>query len=246
MAVPGLEVPYHVRFDECGPDGRLRASGHLRYAQDVAWLHAERAGFGRSWYEARGLTWLVRSIELVVHDPPAYGETVAVSTEVLGYRRVFARRRTEVNRADGALAAHAVIDWILLDAAGRPVSVPPDLVAAVERPSLRDIPLRITLPPQGGDVLVHPLHVRRHELDPMNHVNNAVYLDYLEEVLTRTPVGDALAASGRRYRLEYLLPAEPWERLEATAWPTKAGAAMRIRGREARELLRATFEPGPR
>ena len=30
-----LERGYRVRFDEAGPDGTLRSSGYLRYAQDL-------------------------------------------------------------------------------------------------------------------------------------------------------------------------------------------------------------------
>ena len=59
-----LTRTYRVRFDEAGPDGNLPAEGYLRYAQDLAWIHSETAGFGREWYGARGLTWLARAIEL--------------------------------------------------------------------------------------------------------------------------------------------------------------------------------------
>src|SRR2546423_12970110 len=39
--VPGIDngfvAGYRVRFDEAGPDGRIRTSALLRYAQDAAW-----------------------------------------------------------------------------------------------------------------------------------------------------------------------------------------------------------------
>ena len=50
------EARYRVRFDEAGPDGHLRTSGLMRYAQDVAWQHSAALGFGRDWYLERGLT----------------------------------------------------------------------------------------------------------------------------------------------------------------------------------------------
>ena len=61
-----LVRPYRVRFDEAGPDGNLRASGFLRYAQDLAWVHSDSAGLGRDWYAAHGLTWLARAIQLEI------------------------------------------------------------------------------------------------------------------------------------------------------------------------------------
>ena len=42
--------PYRVRFDEAGPDGNLRTSTLLRYAQDLAWYHSAQRGFTRAWY----------------------------------------------------------------------------------------------------------------------------------------------------------------------------------------------------
>jgi len=39
--------PYRVRFDEAGPDGLLRTSTLLRYAQDLAAFHSAKRGFDR-------------------------------------------------------------------------------------------------------------------------------------------------------------------------------------------------------
>jgi len=47
------EAAYRVRFDEAGPDGRLRTSGLLRYTQDLAARHSEALGYDRAWYRAR-------------------------------------------------------------------------------------------------------------------------------------------------------------------------------------------------
>ena len=67
-------APFRVRFDEAGPDGRLRTSVLLRYAQDVSWLHSTTRGFDRGWYAERGLTWLVRTAEVAVLAPIVVGE----------------------------------------------------------------------------------------------------------------------------------------------------------------------------
>lgn len=42
--------PYRVRYDECGPDGHLRTSVFLRWAQDLASHHSTLLGFDRDWY----------------------------------------------------------------------------------------------------------------------------------------------------------------------------------------------------
>ena len=124
-----IERPYRVRFDEAGPDGQLRASGYLRFAQDLAWIHSESAGFGRDWYSARGLTWLVRAIELDVLSNVEYGSSLDVSTEVIGFRRVWARRRSEFKPlGQGDMVGVAITDWVLLNANGRPVRPPQEIL----------------------------------------------------------------------------------------------------------------------
>ena len=49
-----------------------------------------------AWYAERGLWWLVRCAELNLLADVAMGETVTVTTTIVGYRKVWARRRTEV------------------------------------------------------------------------------------------------------------------------------------------------------
>ena len=44
-------VPFRVRFDEAGPDGHVRTSTLLRYAQDLAAFHSAERGFDRDHYD---------------------------------------------------------------------------------------------------------------------------------------------------------------------------------------------------
>ena len=73
----------------------------LRYAQDLAWFHSAARGFERAWYAERGLTWLVRAAEVEVLAPVAVGDELVGTTRVVGWRRVWARRRTDFVDAGG-------------------------------------------------------------------------------------------------------------------------------------------------
>jgi acyl-ACP thioesterase len=238
-----VEVPVRVRFDEAGPDGMLRSSGLLRYAQDVAWIHSEGAGFGRDWYGARQLMWLVRSIVLDVEDAVEYGTTLTVTTEVLGFRRVWARRRSDVFRADaaGSRVATMLIDWVLLGPSGAPTRVPSEILGAfpVELPSFE--PTRVAVP-SADNGMRHALSVRPRDLDPMAHVNNAVYVDYLEEGVELAGGAHLLARLPRRYRLEYILPAEPGAHLVGTVGRIESGWSYRLGDELGRELFRGVVE----
>jgi acyl-ACP thioesterase len=238
---PRIELPFRVRFDECGPDGRLRDSGLLRYAQEAAWVHSEAAGFDRGWYAEHRLTWLVRVAEVVVLEPIAHGESVTVSTEVVGWRRVWARRRSVVAGAGGGTRSEAHIDWVLLGPAGRPVRVPAEIAGLFAGRAVEGYePGRVSLDPAPEDARRVDVAVRPHDLDPMDHVNNAVYLDYATEALLEEPrAAHALTARPRRWRMEFVRPAGAGERLVGSAWADEDGWAYRLQGADGDESFRA-------
>jgi acyl-CoA thioesterase FadM len=234
----GFLAGYRVRFDEAGPDGAIRTSMLLRYAQDVAWRHSEQLGFDRGWYQARGLGWVVRAVELQLHEPIPIGHTLRVSTAVVGHRRIRARRHGECRLADGRPAASVTTDWVLLDARNRVVRIPEDFGLAFNNPELESEILRVAAP-IGECVSELEVRVRPSDLDPLDHVNNAVYVDWLEEALESAGWGAATEALPRTYRLEYLASAARGDsvtvalRGEADTWTAS------IRRSDGQELVRA-------
>lgn len=237
---PTATVAYRVRFDECTPGGSLGSSGYLRYAQDVAWIHSERLGYDRAWYAERGIGWLVRGIQLVVLEPSGASDEVLLTTQVVGYRRILARRRADVRAADGRRVAIVLSDYVMIDERGAPTRVPAEFSRRFGVPAASFLPTRVALPaaPSGAEGMnVTP---RRHELDPMGHVNHAVYVDWVDDA-----AGPAASAIPRRYRLEYLLPVTPASALVATTWPVDAGFAYRLADDDGVERFRGIVEPGP-
>jgi acyl-ACP thioesterase len=237
-------VPYRVRFDEAGPDGLLRTSALLRYAQDVAWHHSASRGFGRAWYAERGLTWLVRAAEVAVLAPIEVGSEIEGTTQVVGWRRVWARRRTDFRDAYGSAVAWTQIDWILLDRNGAPTRIPREFGAIFGAPTVPFGLARVALdePPAGARHA--SFTVRPQELDPMNHANNAVYADWLEEAVIGAGDAPATRAVPRLARLEYAAPAEAASVVAADLWPERGGWSFRLRDEAGRDLLRARLQPG--
>jgi acyl-CoA thioesterase FadM len=222
----------------------------LRYAQDVAWIHSERLGFDRDWYAARRLTWLVRAARVVVLRAVPLGTTLDVSTTVDGFRRVWARRRTDGRLADGTLAFWAHTDWVIVDARGLPTRVPAELPAVYgEMPGPFE-PGRVALPPTPAGAATHRGRVRPQDLDPLGHVNNAAYLDYLEEAMLETGPAPtaAVAARPRTVRIEYLLQAAPGAIVTGSTWPGEPTAggdsawAWRLTDDAGADLARGTLD----
>jgi acyl-ACP thioesterase len=238
-------APYRVRFDEAGPDGLLRTSVLLRFAGDLAWHHSASRGYGRAWYAERRLTWLVRAAVLSMVEPIEVGSEIVGTTWVLGGRRVWARRRTEFRDSAGRLAAWTQVDWVLLDGHGAPTRMPSEIEAFLGGPSAPFGLARVTLDEAPAGVRRASLLVRPQELDPMDHVNNAVYADWLDEAVIGAGDARAIRAVPRLARLEYVAPADAGSRVSADVWRNQGGWSFRVRDEAGRDLLRARLEPGP-
>jgi acyl-CoA thioesterase FadM len=174
---------------------------------------------------------------------------------VVAMRRAWARRVSEFRLPDAALAATARIDWIMTDRDGRPARIPEALTAAFPLPGRSQTPRRVELPgPSGrpdasgsateaGIAVV----VRRSEVDPMRHLNNAVYLDHLEEAVAAAGGAALLDSCPRRYRLEFLLPALPGARLTGRAWSMAGGWGYLLAGEDGTAQFRGVVDrPGDR
>ena len=233
----GFRAGYRVRFDEAGPDGAMRVSSLLRYAQDIAWRHSERTGFDRAWYAERGLGWVVRGVALELGAAVPMGHTLRLSTAVIGHRRIWARRLCECRLVTGELAARVTTDWVLLDARGRIVRIPDAFGLAFSNPELDEDILRVPKPDAAPAASLE-LTVRGRDLDPLDHVNNAVYLDWLWEA--RDAAGaEWSGAPPRSVRIEYLASAARRETVTVGLHGTPEAWTGVIRGAGGSELVRA-------
>jgi acyl-ACP thioesterase len=235
--------PFRVRFEESTPNETVRTAIHLAWVADIAWQHSTLLGFGRDWYASRNLFWLVRAVRLDVVRPIATYAGVSVSTCVIGYRRVAARRESEVYDPSGNLLARLQIDWVMTNERGIPTRIPPEFHRFIVHEGSTFEMLKVRLPEVPADAVDRCFHVRRRDLDPLDHVNNSVYLDYFEEALEVAGQQELLGATPRRYELEYLAAAGHGERLVDRVWPHDGCWAYRLCREDGTDLFRARLEP---
>ena len=220
-----------VRHNELDAFGRVYAAAYLRYLGQVAIDASTHAGFGSRWYDEVGVMWLVRRTSFAIEQPVGRDTVLDLSTWVEDFRRVRSHRRYEARTADGALVAHALTDWVLVDQlTGKPRRVPAEVeeafgvatgTAAAARP-----PWQAPAPPAAPARSHHA--VRFTDLDALAHVNNATYLDVLAEGVWAawTPLGWAvdrfrqagLAPTIASGDVEYLEPARYGDTLQAATW----------------------------
>ena len=215
--------------------GELRSSAVLRFLQETATRASTEAGFDPAYYERAGTLWLVRRTTLALLAPARYGDELEATTWIADFRRVRSRRDYEIRGGD-RLVARAHTDWVYVDrVTTRPRRIPaamqelfvPGGSDAGERPPFPD-----AAPPAGAARRAR--RVELHELDALQHVNNAQYVHYLEQAAydAAAAAGWTLASqlvAGGRLRavghdLEYLDAALPDERLTVVSWPVTLDA----------------------
>jgi acyl-CoA thioester hydrolase len=225
---------FRVRYYECDLFGYMHHANYLRYMQEAAFDASSAAGYAHEDYEAMGRIWLARQTEIEHFRPLHYGDSVQIKTWVADWRRVRSRRAYEFRLAgSNESVARAYTDWVFLESAsGRPTSIPTEMMAAfVPEGQLRPARPRARFPaappPPSGT-----FHMRRQvawpDIDQAQHVNNAVHLEYLEDLEIHAFVAfgwppSRMARAGFAFRAEhrlidYLQPALLHEELELSTW----------------------------
>lgn len=97
----------------------------------------------------------------------------------------------------------------------------------------------VEVPQDGRPVYVMPLRVRTYEMDQLGHVNNAVYLNYMEQAATEhaEELGfgkeRVMALGGlfvvRQHEILYMGSAVAGDDLEVTTWPEQLTGPRAIR-----------------
>ncbi len=225
---------FQVRHYECDAYGHLNNAVYLRFMQEAAFNASAALGYGEERYAQLGRLWLARMTDIEYLKPVRYGDRVIVTTWVEDVRRVRSIRAYDFHlESTGDLLARGWTDWVYIDVAtGRPCTVPAD-IAAIYQPgsshlqkSSRRRFIEPPAPPPG--VFIDHRRVEWHDLDPVQHVNNAMYMSYLVETAWR--FGNAVNWSweriknagfgvvARQTQIEYLQAASYGDELEISTW----------------------------
>jgi acyl-CoA thioester hydrolase len=105
---------------------------YLRWMLDAATAHSVAQGWPLERYLAAGCGWFVRSHFIEYLQPAFAGDALLLATWVKEMKgRTSVRRYIVLRERDGAAVAKAETLWVFIDfASGRPVRIPPEVVAA--------------------------------------------------------------------------------------------------------------------
>lgn len=242
---------FRVRHYELDFLGHLNNAVYVRFMQEAAIEASTAAGYSPEWYRARGAGWVIRRLQIRYLGQARYGDELEVATWVSDLKRVSSHREYRITRVpDGAQIARARVNWVYVSLEnGQPLRVPQEFLQAFQ-PSgeLEGLGIRLHKARDTGDS--HRYRSRRrvqtYELDTMQHVHHAAYLNWIEQVyfdavrLAGHPIAELrqqgwLTVQGG-HDIEYFEPARDNDEIEMVSWICEMA---RVRGAWTHEIYNA-------
>ena len=183
-----IRTTRRIGFFEVNANLFVRLRSLLNCMQKAAAIHSQQAGYETHVLMEKQRAWVLHRIAVEVHRPPACGDEIEIVTWHKGSRGFRSYRDFEVYR-DGEKLVSAASLWLFIDPARKKILRPPQNVGdcygvepwdALET----DINKWKSPPPFEPEAAVR-IAVRASDYDPLGHVNNALYFDYLETLIER-------------------------------------------------------------
>lgn len=169
--------------DDVTMQRNLRPSVLMRWLQEASIAHTEALGAGRAKTLDKGALWVVCRVRLEIENLPCYDETVTLSSWAGDTMRVLFPRYYEMTDESGTPLVKASAVWLLMDAKKRKMVFPENYDVVV--PGIRtgrEIPLSFGVS-LGEQEKTKRFKVAYSQVDINGHMNNAKYLDCMEDVL---------------------------------------------------------------
>jgi len=217
-----FETGWPVRLADTNRDRRLRLDAIARYLQDIGFEHLDAVEDGDA---HRG--WVVRRTVIDVLKPIEFGEHVTLRRWCSALSNRWCNMRVQVCGSKGGLVETEGFLIHFGTESGVPARMS-DRFMAPMLASTTEHRLRwkaaLTDPlPIGPSVQELPFHLRVTDIDWLDHVNNAVYLSALEEILA---AHTDLMSGPHRAVIEYTKPLQAGEPVRIVA--RRDGSALDV------------------
>jgi acyl-CoA thioesterase FadM len=180
------EFSYEIPPDYVDAFGDVSINGVMKLFQRAATDHSTEMGYPASWYQEQDSAWLARTHRLTYPRALDSEKPVTIRTEIEDCKKIRSLRSYELTQSnDGPLLASGYTDWVYLQRSEQSFKRIPEEMAKRFEPTYKESsPNRPQLdsPEEPASAFESAIQVQFRDLDGMNHVNNAVYVDYILEL----------------------------------------------------------------
>lgn len=174
-----FEYTKTVAPEDTDPQGRLKLSSLLYYAQQISGMHSDSLGFTWDALAQRNMFWAVLRHRVVIRQLPVAGQQLTLQTWPMPATRAAYPRAVRALDSQGNTLFDAVSLWVLMDTQSRTMLLPGKSGVDVPGTVRGDEPAfpGSIVPGDHRDAVLW--QVTQEDLDINNHVNNAKYLDHI-------------------------------------------------------------------
>jgi medium-chain acyl-[acyl-carrier-protein] hydrolase len=189
-----IEQTSVVDYDEVDTGFRMKLPVLFQRLQRGALHHSELVGLGSAAMVAAGGVWILNRMRVDIYRMPVYRDEIILRTWHKGSTGFRAGRDFIVFCGDEKVAAATSL-WLYYDLSRKRITKIPESVSEPYTAEADDV-----MGAEAVDFAVDKTFVpaqtiaittRRGDYDPNGHVNNTVYLEYLDTLIQRCGVGDA-------------------------------------------------------
>lgn len=223
---------------------RLTMAAAYNFCQEVAGNHAAALGVGGDFMKRNGIVWILSRMSAVLESRPGSGSSILVRTWPLGTERLFAIREYELADGNGVVFGRGRSAWLIVDAETyrprRPEAIVAGLPLNEGREALPGGAAGLDAVP--GLAVAGTRAVAYSDLDYNGHMNNARYVQWIQDVIDPGLLADA---TSMRLDLNYLAELRPGTAARLCAGDVDAGAGwgrtMALEGSVADDQARPSF-----
>jgi acyl-CoA thioesterase FadM len=188
-----IEQTTRVDYDEVDTDFRMKLPVLFQRLQRAAVNHSEQVGLGSAAMVEAGGVWILNRMRVDIRRMPVYREEVTLRTWHKGSAGFRAGRDFLVFCGDEKVAA-ATSRWLYYDLNRKRIARIPRQVSEPYTAEAEDVlatgaidfEVDKTFAPEQTITIT----TRQGDYDPNGHVNNTVYLEYLDTLVKRSGIGD--------------------------------------------------------
>lgn len=204
--------------------GRLKPSAVLYYAQEIAGQHCNALTLDYDTLAKKRLFWAVIRHRVQITRLPMRGETITVETWPMPTTRVAYPRSTVAYDEQGRELFRSISLWVLMDLDTRSMILPGKsgiMVQGTLRGTELAAPNSLVPKPLGNS---RTRTVCFTDLDRNGHMNNARYMDWIDDLL---PSAFHLVHPVKEFTVCYLSEAREGQEL-ALSWELLDGPCLRV------------------
>lgn len=176
-------MEHEVAYYECDINQNMTFPALLSVAIKASSDQSDQLERGTEYINTLGITWVITQTEVMIQQLPQVGETIKITTDPTEFNRFFCYRSFFVTNEKDEELVKIDMSFVLMDIENRKMSsVDAELMAPYESSQVKKIRRWPKIEKVEGDQR-QLYHVRYYDLDSNHHVNNAMYFNWLIDVL---------------------------------------------------------------